>query len=83
MEKVQIRNGQPLNHNFDDYPVLFGNKMPHIQVQFVESDMPPTGLGEPATPPAAAALCNALFNLTGQRIRSLPVGTLKPPLPSV
>ena len=83
MEKVQIRNGQPLNHNFDDYPVLFGNKMPHIQVQFVESDMPPTGLGEPATPPAAAALCNALFNLTGQRIRSLPVGTLKPPLRSV
>ena len=83
MEKVQIRDGQPLSHNFDNYPVLFGYKMPHIHVQFVESDMPPTGLGEPATPPAAAALCNALFNLTGTRIRSLPVGTLKTPLPSV
>lgn len=83
MEKVQIRDGQPLSHNFDDYPVLFGYKMPHIHVQFVESDMPPTGLGEPATPPAAAALCNALFSLTGTRIRSLPVGTLKTPLPLV
>jgi isoquinoline 1-oxidoreductase beta subunit len=83
MEKVQIRNGRPLSHNFDDYPVLFGDKVPHIHVQFVESDMPPTGLGEPATPPAAAALCNALFTLTGTRIRSLPIGTVKPLLPSV
>jgi isoquinoline 1-oxidoreductase beta subunit len=77
MEKVEILDGRVTNNNFYDYPVLTAQQMPDIKVQFIESDAPPTGLGEPATPPIPAALCNALFTLTGERIRSLPVGRLQ------
>ncbi|MAC37445.1 MAG: acylaldehyde oxidase [Halieaceae bacterium] len=73
-EKMSIVNGRPMSHNFDTYTVLRGHLAPKIHVSFVESSEAPTGLGEPATPPIAAALCNALFNLTGKRLRSLPVG---------
>ena len=57
--------------------MLTAQQMPDIEVQFIDSDSPPTGLGEPATPPIPAALCNALFTLTGERIRTLPVGRLQ------
>lgn len=77
MEKVEVRDGQVVNSNFHDYPVLRAQQMPDIEVSFIESDAPPTGLGEPPTPPIPAALCNALFTLTGQRIRTLPVGRLE------
>jgi isoquinoline 1-oxidoreductase beta subunit len=77
METVEILDGRVTNNNFYDYPVLTAQQMPDIEVQFIDSDAPPTGLGEPATPPIPAALCNALFTLTGERIRSLPVGRLQ------
>jgi len=77
MEKVEVLDGRVTNNNFYDYPVLTAQQMPDIEVRFVDSDAPPTGLGEPATPPIPAALCNALFTLTGERIRSLPVGRLQ------
>ena len=59
--------------NFHDYPVLRINEMPEVEVHIVPSTAPPTGIGEPGTPLMAAALCNALFALTGRRIRSLPL----------
>ena len=77
MEKVQVRGGKVVNSNFHDYPVLTAQQMPDIEVQFVASDAQPTGLGEPATPPIPAAVCNALFALTGERIRTLPIGRLQ------
>jgi isoquinoline 1-oxidoreductase beta subunit len=77
MEKVEVRDGKVINNNFNDYPILSAQQMPDIEVQFIASDAAPTGLGEPATPPIPAALCNALFTLTGERIRTLPVGRLQ------
>jgi isoquinoline 1-oxidoreductase beta subunit len=48
------------------------NDMPQVEVHIVPSDDPPTGLGEPGLPPLAPAFANALFKLTGQRLRKLP-----------
>ena len=77
MEKVEVRDGKVINNNFNDYPILSAQQMPDIEVQFVNSDAAPTGLGEPGTPPVPAAVCNALFALTGERIRTLPIGRLQ------
>lgn len=71
--KVTFVNGAVAETNFDSYEFLRMKDAPlDIEVKFVDSDEAPTGLGEPALPPVAAALANALFAATGKRIRKMP-----------
>ena len=73
-QKVTIERGAAAQTNFNKYPMLRMNHAPPvIDVRFIPSSAPPTGLGEPALPPAAPAVCNAIFAATGRRIRTLPI----------
>jgi isoquinoline 1-oxidoreductase beta subunit len=71
--KIDIEGGVPSQGNFDTYRVLRMNEVPEIDVAILDSGAPLTGMGEPGVPPIAPAVCNAIFRLTGQRIRSLPI----------
>ncbi|HEV8022485.1 MAG TPA: molybdopterin cofactor-binding domain-containing protein [Candidatus Lustribacter sp.] len=70
--KITIQNGSVQQNNFYDYTVLRMADAPAIEVHVVQSNATPTGVGEICTPPIAPAVGNALFVLTGRRIRSLP-----------
>jgi isoquinoline 1-oxidoreductase beta subunit len=70
---ITIRKGQVQQSNFHDYPVLRLADCPVVHTEIIPSDAPPEGVGEPGTPPIAPAVANALFALTGQRLRALPL----------
>jgi isoquinoline 1-oxidoreductase subunit beta len=71
--EITVANGQIQQHNFLEYPLLRMSEMPSIEVYFVPSSEPPTGLGELGVPAIAPALANAIFAATGRRIRRLPI----------
>jgi isoquinoline 1-oxidoreductase beta subunit len=71
--QISIENGRVKEGNFSDYQMLHLATSPEIDVVLLESQEASVGgLGEPATPPVAAAVANAVYILTGQRIRELP-----------
>jgi isoquinoline 1-oxidoreductase subunit beta len=72
-EQITIDKGAVVESNFGDYPVMKLADAPEIDVHFIESGAKMGGIGEPGLPPAAPALANALFALTGKRIRQLPI----------
>ena len=71
--QVTFKNGRVQENNFHQYPMLRIAKAPKVDVHFIESDYDPTGVGEPALPPIAPAIANAIFAATGQRVRSMPL----------
>ncbi|WP_237132081.1 xanthine dehydrogenase family protein molybdopterin-binding subunit [Pseudohongiella sp. O18] len=72
--QITIEEGKVKESNFHDYPMLHLAQSPEIEVIILETEGAPVGgLGEPATPPIAAAVTNALYALTGQRVRELPL----------
>ncbi len=73
-QKLTIEHGAAAQTNFNRYRMLRMNDAPPIiDVEFVKSDAPPTGLGEPGLPAAAPAVCNAIFAATEIRVRTLPI----------
>ena len=73
IEEVTVKDGRIEAGNFDRYPLLTMARAPHIEVQMLERpNADPTGMGEPPIGPIAAAVGNAVFALTGVRMRQLP-----------
>ncbi len=71
--EITFKDGRPVQSNFHDYPVLRMDRAPQVETVIIASAAPPEGVGEPGLPPLAPAVASAVFQLTGQRLRSLPL----------
>jgi isoquinoline 1-oxidoreductase beta subunit len=71
--RITLDQGRVQQSNFHDYRMMRINEMPTVEVHILASGKAPGGLGEPGVPPLAPALGNAIFALTGRRIRTLPI----------
>jgi isoquinoline 1-oxidoreductase beta subunit len=73
--RVTFSSGRPNELTFSDYPILRYSEMPKVEVHIVQSERPPTGVGEMAVPPLAPAVCNAIFDAVRKRVRRLPISS--------
>lgn len=71
--RIDIHNGAVQQGNFPSYPVVGMGSAPKVETWIVPSQRDPSGIGEPGVPPVAPAVANALFALTGRRLRALPL----------
>ncbi len=72
--KISMKDGAVEQANFPDWRLLRMEEAPRtFEVEIIESNAPPAGVGEPPTPPAAPALANAIYAATGKRFRNLPI----------
>jgi isoquinoline 1-oxidoreductase/isoquinoline 1-oxidoreductase beta subunit len=72
-QEITLVDGVVQQRNFDTFPLLRMFEAPEIIVQILDSDRDPTGVGEPGLPPLAPAVANAIFALTGVRLRRMPL----------
>ena len=72
-QRISIKNGAVVQSNYDSYPLLRMPQSPRVHIDVLNSGYRPTGAGEPALPPLAPAVCNAVFSACGERIRALPI----------
>jgi len=73
LEQLTVKDGAVQQSNFNDYPVLRMSDVPQIHTRIITTDNPPTGMGEIGVVTVAPAIANAMFQLTGKRLRHLPM----------